>query len=90
MWIATHDVHSLRVSGVSFLLDSGVPLAVVAAIAGHHTVQMTLHYYRFEERELRLRLSEAYAKLGAEKNLGMLEEKILEFNDYENEPELRK
>jgi hypothetical protein len=83
MWIATHDVHSLRVSGVSFLLDSGVPLAVVAAIAGHHTVQMTLHYYRFEERELRLRLSEAYSKLGAEKNLGMLEEKLLQFNDYE-------
>jgi hypothetical protein len=52
---ARYDIHSLRVSGVSYLLDRGIPLGVVAAIAGHACLIMTLHY---ERAEIRKKMSE--------------------------------
>lgn len=42
---AIHDLHTLRVSGITDLLDRGVPLNIVSEyIAGHATYIMTLWY----------------------------------------------
>lgn len=42
---AIHDLHSLRVSGITDLLDRGVPLNIVSEyVAGHGTYIMTLWY----------------------------------------------
>lgn len=38
-----HDIHTLRVSGITDLLDRGVPLNIVSEyVAGHATYIMTL------------------------------------------------
>jgi hypothetical protein len=43
--IAIHDLHTLRVSGITDLLDRGVPLNIVSEyVAGHATYIMTLWY----------------------------------------------
>ena len=55
---AIYDIHSLRVGGISYLLDRGIPLAIVAAVAGHASLVMTLHYYVIERGEIRKKLSE--------------------------------
>ena len=59
-YVALYDLHSLRVAGVSNLLDAGVPLAMVAAIAGHHSLAMTMHYYKADKEVLRLTLERAF------------------------------
>lgn len=41
---SSFDVHSLRVFGVSYLIEIGVPWPVVQMIVGHQTPVMTLHY----------------------------------------------
>lgn len=38
--------HSLRVHAITRMLDSGIPLATVQAVAGHASPEMTQHYYR--------------------------------------------
>ena len=38
--------HSLRVHAITRMLESGIPLATVQAIAGHASAEMTQHYYR--------------------------------------------
>jgi hypothetical protein len=58
--IPLYDLHSLRVAGVSNLLDAGIPLAMVAAIAGHHSLAMTMHYYKADKEVLRLTLERAF------------------------------
>ena len=55
---ARYDIHSLRVSGVSYLLDRGIPLDVVGAIAGHASLIMTLHYHVLERAAIRKKMSE--------------------------------
>lgn len=55
---AIFDIHSLRVAGISYLLDRGISLAVVASIAGHNSLVMTLHYYVLERETIRKKLSE--------------------------------
>jgi hypothetical protein len=61
--IANFDLHSLRVAGISSLLEAGLPLAVVAALAGHKGLAMTIHYFKPEIGLLRLKLAEAFRKL---------------------------
>lgn len=56
--MAIFDIHSLRVGGISYLLDRGVSLAVVASIAGHASLVMTLHYYVLERHEIHKQLSQ--------------------------------
>lgn len=40
--------HSLRVHAITKMLDGGIPLATVQAIAGHASPEMTQHYYRLD------------------------------------------
>jgi hypothetical protein len=64
--LATYDLHSLRVSRVTALLDAGLPIGIVAAIAGHKSLAMTLHYYSAERQTLKVKLHEAFQKLGSD------------------------
>lgn len=40
--------HSLRVHAITKMLDGGIPLATVQALAGHASAEMTQHYYRLD------------------------------------------
>lgn len=40
--------HSLRVHAITRMLDAGIPMATVQAIAGHASPEMTQHYYRMD------------------------------------------
>lgn len=40
--------HSLRVHAITKMLEAGIPLATVQAIAGHANPEMTQHYYRLD------------------------------------------
>lgn len=62
--VAIYDLHSLRVAGVSKLLDAGLPLGIVAAIAGQKSLAMTMHYYRADMKVMRIKVHEAFRQLG--------------------------
>ncbi|MFM0390994.1 VPA1269 family protein [Paraburkholderia phytofirmans] len=58
------DLHTLRVSGITALIEAGVPLEVVSQfVAGHRTLVMTLHYLKFSPAKLRAYLEKAHEKL---------------------------
>lgn len=60
----TVDLHSLRVSGITNLIEAGVPLEVVQQfVAGHATLVMTLHYLRFSPAKLRKFLELAHDRM---------------------------
>jgi hypothetical protein len=59
-WVANFDLHSLRVASVSSLLEAGLPLAMVAALAGHKSLAMTIHYFKPDLELLRIKLKEVY------------------------------
>lgn len=57
------DLHTLRVSGISAMIDNGVPLEVVSQfVAGHQTLIMTLWYYRHSPGKLRDAIAKHYAQ----------------------------
>lgn len=54
------DIHTLRVAGISHLLDIGVPLHIVSEfIAGHTSVFMTLGYSKSESDAIKEKLLKA-------------------------------
>ena len=62
---AIHDVHSLRISGITDLLDRGVPLNIVSEyVAGHATYIMTLWYDKPAPGAIRKHLQEAQKMAG--------------------------
>ncbi|ADG14554.1 integrase family protein [Paraburkholderia atlantica] len=61
------DLHTLRVSGITALIEAGVPLEIVSRfVAGHRTLVMTLHYLKYAPSKLRARLKAAYEQLEAD------------------------
>lgn len=46
------DIHSLRVTGVTVLLENGVPLEVVRLLVGHASIAMTCYYHVIESRKV--------------------------------------
>ncbi|MEB0148626.1 VPA1269 family protein [Pseudomonas sp. CCC2.2] len=58
------DLHSLRVSGITNLIEAGVPIEVVQQfVAGHSTIVMTLHYLKYSPEKLRGFIEEAYLRM---------------------------
>lgn len=58
-----YDLHTLRVSGISAMIESGVPLEVVSQfVAGHKTLVMTLWYYKNSPGMLREVIAKAHEK----------------------------
>lgn len=62
-----YDLHTLRVSGISALIENGVPLEVVSQfVAGHATLVMTLWYTKFAPAKLRREIERASERAQAE------------------------
>lgn len=62
---ALFDIHSLRVSGITDLLDRGVPLNIVSEyVAGHATYIMTLWYDKPDPSAIRNCLLKAREQVG--------------------------
>lgn len=62
VWIT--DLHSLRVSGITNLIEAGVPIEVVQQfVAGHKTLVMTLHYLKYSPAKLRVFIEEAHQRM---------------------------
>jgi hypothetical protein len=60
-----HDLHSLRVTGISNLAEAGVPIEFISKVmAGHSTIFMTIYYSKIDPRKIREHLEQAneYAK----------------------------
>lgn len=58
------DLHSLRVSGITNLIEAGVPLEVVQQfVSGHHTLVMLLHYLKYSPAKLRKFLDNAHERM---------------------------
>jgi len=56
-----YDLHTLRVSGISSMIENGVPLEVVSEfVAGHKTLVMTLWYYKNSPGQLREVIAKAH------------------------------
>lgn len=68
--LALHDLHSLRVSGVTDLLDRGVPIEIVQEyVTGHRTAWMVGYYNRPAPGSLRAVLQEASKRKGSKAGL---------------------
>lgn len=77
---ALYDIHTLRVSGITDLLDRGVPLNIVQEyVAGHLTYMMTLWYDAPSPGQIR------HALKMAEANAGRSHAAIPKFTDIEVE-----
>ncbi|TKF35089.1 hypothetical protein FCV50_04170 [Vibrio kanaloae] len=62
--IALFDLHSLRVYGITDLLNAGLDKEIVKLLVGHNTSIMTLYYRKIGEREYKKALLEAQRKSG--------------------------
>lgn len=72
------DLHSLRVAGISTLLESGVPIHIVQEfIAGHTAPAMTLHYLKAVSASVREKLITANAESGMDAFIDNLGDVIL-------------
>jgi len=61
-WIV--DLHSLRVSGITNLIEAGVPLEVVQMfVADHQVLVTTLHYLKYSPAKLREYLEVAHDQM---------------------------
>jgi len=56
---AAFDLHSLRVSIITAMYESGMPLEYLMKIVGHATVLMTLYYTKLDTETMSLRMDEA-------------------------------
>ena len=56
---ATFDLHTLRVTLITAMYQSGVPPEYLAKIVGHASVIMTLYYTKIDAEALSLKLDEA-------------------------------
>lgn len=58
------DLHSLRVSGITNLIEAGVPIEVVQQfVAGHQVLIMTLHYLKYSPEKLRQFIAAAHKRM---------------------------
>jgi hypothetical protein len=62
----SYDLHSLRVAGITHLLEMGVPAHIVSEfIAGHMALVMTLHYAKFQPLKLRQKILDVFRESAA-------------------------
>jgi Putative phage integrase/Phage integrase family len=62
---ALYDIHTLRVSGITALLEAGMPPELVQEVVGHASIPMTLYYNKVRAA----RLNELLTKLYGERKL---------------------
>jgi hypothetical protein len=74
---AKFDLHTLRVSGITSLLELGIPVHIISEfVAGHATIIMTLHYDKTNPAKVRemLRQAQDKAQDDLDKCLSLLDE----------------
>ncbi|MBB4510620.1 VPA1269 family protein [Rhizobium leguminosarum] len=57
--LAAFDIHTLRVSGISAMIEAGLPPDMVQDVAGHATIVMTLYYNKIKSAKLNSTLASA-------------------------------
>jgi hypothetical protein len=82
------DLHSLRVTTISTLLEAGIEPWIVAELAGHTSVQMTWHYKDIDPRKTHLALRRAHEQR-RERTLEALEDLQTGFSGSEDEFQTR-
>ncbi|WP_080494626.1 VPA1269 family protein [Burkholderia ubonensis] len=82
--LALYDVHTLRVSGISALIEAGVAPDLVQAVAGHTTLVTTLYYNKIKASKLNESLSVALDKLNTSLDSidGLNDEDFEELSQY--------
>lgn len=67
------DPHSLRVSGITALVEAGVPIDIVARVVGHATVLMTLYYTKVGPAGFTRLMDEALVEIAAQETRQLAE-----------------
>lgn len=57
--VALFDLHTLRVSGITALIEAGLPPHLVQDIVGHATLVMTLYYHKIHPGQINRALTDA-------------------------------
>jgi len=57
--------HDMRGTGITILLESGVPLVVVRDLVGHEDVEQTMLYYRRSDTDAKLQMLKNAARKGS-------------------------
>jgi hypothetical protein len=58
--VALFDLHTLRVSGITALIESGLPPHLVQEIVGHAAIVMTLYYQKLHPGQVNRALADAF------------------------------
>ena len=58
--------HDMRGTGITIMLESGVPLVVVRDLVGHNDIQQTMTYYRSNDSDAKYQMLKNAAKKGAD------------------------
>lgn len=63
------DLHTLRVSGITNLIEAGVPIEIVSEfVAGHQVLVMTLHYLKYSPAKIREFIKVAHDRMVDDQN----------------------
>ncbi|WP_373032384.1 VPA1269 family protein [Sulfurovum sp.] len=80
---ALFDIHALRVTGISELIEAGVPVDIVAEfVAGHANQVMTLYYNVQKHTKVREELEKARNDINAKETIIDFMEDLDEFEEY--------
>ena len=80
---ALFDIHSLRVTGISELIEAGVPPDIIAEfVAGHANQVMTLYYNITRYARIREELEKAQNSLKAKESILSLMEDLEELEEF--------
>lgn len=58
--VALFDMHTLRVSGITAMIEAGVPPDLVQEIVGHAAIVMTLYYHKLHPGQVNRALTDAF------------------------------
>lgn len=77
------DLHSLRVSGITNLIEAGVPIEIVSEfVAGHQVLVMTLHYLKYSPAKIREFIQVAHDRMVNDQNFVGSEVFIKSLEDF--------
>lgn len=80
--VALFDLHTLRVSGITALIEAGLPPHFVQEIVGHAAIVMTLYYHKVHPGQVNSALSDAFERW--ELSLDRIPELLDELGTYES------
>jgi hypothetical protein len=81
-YVTDHDLHGLRVTGITNLMEAGVPVEIISKMmAGHKTIFMTVFYGKFDPLKIREYLEKANEIAKERSSEGYKEEWLLSRRD---------